>query len=134
MEYSDLNSYLKSLKVNANENTNKKEIDEKASKTTYATVDCLQRDLTLFNDMNNKYNARNVDKIGYENQQLDNTNQDEMNSRLGERGMMPGSSVFSGRNGPLQNVVLDMTPLSTRVISKDKNKNNFFNSSFYTFI
>ena len=124
MEYSDLNSYLKSLKVNANENTNKKEIDEKASKTSYATVDCLQRDLTLFNDMNNKYNARNVDKIGYENQQLDNTNQDEMNSRLGERGMMPGSSVFSGRNGPLQNVVLDMTPLSTRVISKDKNKNN----------
>ena len=48
--------------------------------------------------------------------------QDEMNSRLGERGMMPGTSVFSGRNGPLQNVVLDMTPLSTRVISKDKNK------------
>lgn len=122
MEYSDLNSYLKSLKVNANENTNKKEIDEKASKTSYATVDCLQRDLTLFNDMNTEYNARNVDKIGYENQQRDNSNQDEMNSRLGERGMMPGSSVFSGRNGPLQNVVLDMTPLSTRVISKDKNK------------
>lgn len=126
MEYSDLNSYLKSLKVNTSEDKNikKKEIDEKASKTTYATVDCLQRDLTLFNDMNNEYNARNVDKIGYENQQLDNTKQDEMNSRLGERGMMPGSSVFSGRNGPLQNVVLDMTPLSTRVISKDKNKTN----------
>ena len=122
MEYSDLNSYLKSLKVNANENTNKKEIDEKASKTSYATVDYPQRDLTLFNDMNTEYNARNVDKIGYENQQRDNSNQDEMNSRLGERGMMPGSSVFSGRNGPLQNVVLDMTPLSTRVISKDKNK------------
>lgn len=122
MEYSDLNSYLKSLQVNANENTNKKEIDEKASKTSYATVDYLQRDLTLFNDMNTEYNARNVDKIGYENQQRDNSNQDEMNSRLGERGMMPGSSVFSGRNGPLQNVVLDMTPLSTRVISKDKNK------------
>jgi hypothetical protein len=121
MEYSDLNSYLKSLQVNANENTNKKEIDEKASKTSYATVDYLQRDLTLFNDMNTEYNARNVDKIGYENQQRDNSNQDEMNSRLGERGMMPGSSVFSGRNGPLQNVVLDMTPLSTRVISK-KNK------------
>ena len=125
MEYSDLNSYLKSLKVNTSEDKNikKKEIDEKASKTTYATVDCLQRDLTLFNDMNNEYNARHVDKIGYENQQLDNTKQDEMNSRLGERGMMPSSSVFSGRNGPLQNVVLDMTPLSTRVISKDKNKN-----------
>lgn len=122
MEYSDLNSYLKSLQVNANENTNKKEIDEKASKTSYATVDYLQRDLTLFNDMNTEYNARNVDKIGYENQQRDNSNQDEMNSRLGERGMMPGSSVFSGRNGPLHNVVLDMTPLSTRVISKDKNK------------
>ena len=122
MEYSDLNSYLKSLKVNTSEDKNikKKEIDEKASKTTYATVDCLQRDLTLFNDMNNEYNARNIDNIRYENQQLDNTKQDEMNSRLGERGMMPGSSVFSGRNGPLQNVVLDMTPLSTRVISKKK--------------
>lgn len=120
MEYSDLNSYLKSLKVNANENTNKKEIDGKASKTSYATVDYLQRDLTLFNDMNNEYNARNVDNIGYEYQSRDTTKQDEMNSRLGERGMMPGSSVFSGRNGPLQNVVLDMTPLSTRVISKKK--------------
>ena len=123
MEYSDLNNYLKSLKVDTSENKNKKtQIDEKASKTNYATVDCLQRDLTLFNDMNNKYNSRNVDNIGYEYQSRDNTKQDEMNSRLGERGMMPGSSVYSGRNGPLQNIVLDMTPLSTRVISKNKNK------------
>ena len=125
MEYSDLNNYLQSLKVDTaeNENKNKKtQIDEKSSKTKYATVDCLQRDLTLFNDMNNKYKSRNVDNIGYEYQSRDNTKQDEMNSRLGERGMMPGSSVYSGRNGPLQNVVLDMTPLSTRVISKNKNK------------
>ena len=123
MEYSDLNNYLKSLKVDTSENKNKKtQIDEKASKTNYATVDCLQRDLTLFNDMNNKYKSRNVDNIGYEYQSRDNTKQDEMNSRLGERGMMPGSSVYSGRNGPLQNIVLDMTPLSTRVISKNKNK------------
>ena len=61
MEYSDLNNYLQSLKVNKEENNlnknNKKEIDVKASKTTYATVDCLQRDLTLFNDMNNEYNV-----------------------------------------------------------------------------
>ena len=125
MEYSDLNNYLQSLKVNIGDNEdkdkNKNLIDEKASKTSYATVDCLQRDLTLFNDMNNEYNARNVDNIGYEYQSRDTTKQDEMNSRLGERGMMPGSSVYSGRNGPLQNVVLDMTPLSTRVISK-KNK------------
>ena len=124
MEYSELNNYLQSLKVNTGEDKakdkNKKQIDEKASKTSYATVDCLQRDLTLFNDMNNEYNARNVDNIGYEYQSRDTTKQDEMNSRLGERGMMPGSSVYSGRNGPLQNVVLDMTPLSTRVISKKK--------------
>ena len=124
MEYSELNNYLQSLKVSTGEDEakdkNKKQIDEKASKTSYATVDCLQRDLTLFNDMNNEYNARNVDNIGYEYQYRDTTKQDEMNSRLGERGMMPGSSVYSGRNGPLQNVVLDMTPLSTRVISKKK--------------
>ena len=124
MEYSDLNNYLQSLKVNTGgdeaKDKNINQIDEKASKTSYATVDCLQRDLTLFNDMNNEYNARNVDNIGYEYQSRDNTKQDEMNSRLGERGMMPGSSVYSGRNGPLQNVVLDMTPLSTRVISKKK--------------
>jgi len=124
MEYSDLNNYLQSLKVNTGgdeaKDKNKNQIDEKASKTSYATVDCLQRDLTLFNDMNNEYNARNVDNIGYEYQSRDTTKQDEMNSRLGERGMMPGSSVYSGRNGPLQNVVLDMTPLSTRVISKKK--------------
>jgi len=124
MEYSDLNNYLQSLKVNTGgdeaKDKNNNQIDEKASKTSYATVDCLQRDLTLFNDMNNEYNARNVDNIGYEYQLGDTTKQDEMNYRLGERGMMPGSSVYSGRNGPLQNVVLDMTPLSTRVISKKK--------------
>ena len=122
MEYSELNNYLQSLKVDANETKTKPEIDKNASKTNYATVDCLQRDLTLFNDMNNKYNADNVDKIGYENQLRNNSDNDEMNTRLGERGMTPASSVFSGRNGPLQNVVLDMTPLSTRVISKNKNK------------
>ena len=127
MEYTDLNSYLQSLQLKQGENNNKKlneDIDKKASKTSYATVDYLQRDLTLFNDMNTQYNARSVNKIDSEYQSRDNSNQDEMNSRLGERGMMPGSSVFSGRNGPLQNVVLDMTPLSTRVISKDKNKGN----------
>ena len=125
MEYSDLNNYLQSLKINTGvdqvNDKNKNQIDEKASKTSYATVDCLQRDLTLFNDMNNEYNARNLDNIGQEYNSRDTTKQDEMNYRLGERGMMPGSSVYSGRNGPLQNVVLDMTPLSTRVISK-KNK------------
>ena len=125
MEYSDLNNYLQSLKINTGvdqvKDKNKNQIDEKASKTSYATVDCLQRDLTLFNDMNNEYNARNLDNIGQEYNSRDTTKQDEMNYRLGERGMMPGSSVYSGRNGPLQNVVLDMTPLSTRVISK-KNK------------
>jgi hypothetical protein len=127
MEYTDLNSYLQSLQLKQGENNNKKlseDIDKKASKTSYATVDYLQRDLTLFNDMNTQYNARSANKIDSEYQSRDNSNQDEMNSRLGERGMMPGSSVFSGRNGPLQNVVLDMTPLSTRVISKDKNKGN----------
>lgn len=124
MEYSDLNNYLQSLKINTGvdqvKDKNKNQIDEKASKTSYATVDCLQRDLTLFNDMNNEYNARNLDNIGQEYNSRDTTKQDEMNSRLGERGMMPGSSVYSGRNGPLQNVVVDMTPLSTRVISKKK--------------
>ena len=124
MEYSDLNNYLQSLKVNTGvdkvKDKNKNQIDEKASKTSYATVDYLQRDLTLFNDMNNEYNARNLDNIGQEYNSRDTTKQDEMNSRLGERGMMPGSSVYSGRNGPLQNVVVDMTPLSTRVISKKK--------------
>ena len=124
MEYSDLNNYLQSLKVNTGvdkvKDKNKNHINEKASKTSYATVDYLQRDLTLFNDMNNEYNARNLDNIGQEYNSRDTTKQDEMNSRLGERGMMPGSSVYSGRNGPLQNVVVDMTPLSTRVISKKK--------------
>ena len=54
-------------------------------------------DLTLFNDMNNEYNARNVDNIDEYNHAI--FKQDEMNSGLGERGMMPGSSVYSGRNG-----------------------------------
>jgi len=125
MEYSDINNLLQSLELkNDNENSKNSEpqIDKKASKTSYATVDYLQRDLNLFNDMNNEYNARNANKLESSFQTREDFKQDEMNSRLGERGMMPGTSVFSGRNGPLQNVVLDMTPLSTRVISKDKNK------------
>jgi hypothetical protein len=127
MEYSDINNLLQNLELKPDNGTSKNsepQIDKKASKTSYATVDYLQRDLNLFNDMNNEYNARNVNKIGSSFQTREDFKQDEMNSRLGERGMMPGTAVFSGRNGPLQNVVLDMTPLSTRVISKDKNKLN----------
>ena len=125
MEYSDINNLLQSLELkkdNENSKNSETQIDKKASKTSYATVDYLQRDLNLFNDMNNEYNARNANKLESSFQTREDFKQDEMNSRLGERGMMPGTSVFSGRNGPLQNVVLDMTPLSTRVISKDKNK------------
>ena len=125
MEYSDINNLLQSLELKPDKGNSKNsetQIDKKASKTSYATVDYLQRDLNLFNDMNNEYNARNANKLESSFQTREDFKQDEMNSRLGERGMMPGTSVFSGRNGPLQNVVLDMTPLSTRVISKDKNK------------
>ena len=125
MEYSDINNLLQSLELksdNGNSKNNEPQIDKKASKTSYATIDNLQRDLNLFNDMNNEYNARNANNLESSFQTREDFKQDEMNSRLGERGMMPGTSVFSGRNGPLQNVVLDMTPLSTRVISKDKNK------------
>lgn len=118
MEYNDLNNYLQGLEIKT-----KPAIEKKNNKQTYATIDYLQRDLTLFNDMNNKYNAINAEKIDSEFQTKEDYKNNDMNSRLGERGLMPGSSVFSGRNGPLQNVILDMTPLSTRVISKDKNKN-----------
>ena len=118
MEYNDLNNYLQGLEIKT-----KPEIEKKGHKQTYATIDYLQRDLTLFNDMNNSYNAINAEKIESEFQTKEDYKNNDMNSRLGERGLMPGSTVFSGRNGPLQNVVLDMTPLSTRVISKDKNKN-----------
>ncbi len=128
MEYSDLNNFLQSLEVKKDEPPTEKkengEVDKKASKTSYVTVDYLQRDLTLFNDMNNNFNSITTEKLDSEFQTRSNYKNNDMNQRLGERGMMPGSSVFAGRNGPLQNVVLDMTPLATRVISKDKNKTN----------
>ena len=129
MEYSDLNNYLKGLEIKQGtepetyDRKNENRTDIKLKSESYVTVDRLQRDLTLFNDMNNSYNAINAEKIESEFQTRENYKNNDMNSRLGERGLMPGSSVFSGRNGPLQNVVLDMTPLSTRLISKDKNKN-----------
>lgn len=122
MEYNDLNNYLQGLEIKTRPEKETK-IEKKGNKQTYATIDYLQRDLTLFNDMNNSYNAINAEKIDSEFQTKEDYKNNDMNSRLGERGLMPGSTVFSGRNGPLQNVVLDMTPLSTRVISKDKNKN-----------
>jgi len=119
MEYNDLNNYLKSLQVKTETET---KIEKKDHKQAYATIDYLQRDLTLFNDMNSNYNAINANKIESEYQTKEDYKKNDMNSRLDERGLTPGNSIFSGRNGPLQNVVIDMTPLSTRVISKDKNK------------
>ena len=62
---------------------------------------------------------QNLDNIGQE-YNTRNTNQDEMNLGLGERGMMPVAQ-FIQEELDQQNVVLDMTPLSTRVISKKIN-------------
>ena len=63
---------------------------------------------------------RNVDNIGCEYQSRDTTKQDEMNSRLGERGMMREAQFIQVEMDHYKIMVLDMTPLSTRVISKKK--------------
>ena len=123
MEYSELNNYLKRLKVNENKNKNKNENKTKdISNKGIATINNLDRDLNLFNDLNS-YNNPVKDNLNSEFQSKQDYKNNDFNSRLNERGFTPGSSIFNGQGqgGPLQNVVIDMTPLSTRVISKDKN-------------
>ena len=132
MEYSELNNYLVNLKLKdsgnsepTQNNTYKqvdKEKDKDISKKGVASINILDRDLNLFNDLNNYNNVRQ-NKLDFEYQSKQDYKNNDLNSRLGERGFTPSNSVFNGQMGPLQNVVLDMTPLSTRVISKEKNKN-----------
>jgi hypothetical protein len=124
MEYSELNNYLVNLKLKdsdkseTSQNNNSKDISKKG----VATINILDRDLNLFNDLNN-YNNVTQNKLDFEYQSKQDYKNNDLNSRLGERGFTPNNSVFNGQMGPLQNVVLDMTPLSTRVISKEKNNN-----------
>lgn len=122
MEYSELNNYLKGLKVKEKEINDSKAKD--ISKKGVASINCLDRDLNLFNDLNS-YNNPVKDNLNSEYQSKQDYKNNDVNSRLNERGFTPGNSVFNGQGqgGPLQNVVIDMTPLATRVISKDKNKN-----------
>ena len=122
MEYSELNSYLMSLKVKNKKKEKEPSKNRDILKQGSATINQLDRDLNLFNDLN-AYNNPVKDKLNCEFQAKQDYKNSDFNSRLDERGFTPSNSVFNGHGGPLQNVVLDMTPLSTRVISKDKNKN-----------
>ena len=122
MEYSELNNYLKGLKIKEKEINDSKSND--ISKKGVASINYLDRDLNLFNDLNS-YNNPIKDNLNSEYQSKQDYKNNDVNSRLNERGFTPANSVFSGQGqgGPLQNVVIDMTPLATRVISKEK-KNN----------
>lgn len=120
MEYSELNNYLKGLKVKEKEINDSKAKD--ISKKGVASVNCLDRDLNLFNDLNS-YNNPVKDNLNSVYQSKQDYKNNDVNSRLNDRGFTPANSVFNGQGGPLQNVAIDMTPLATRVISKDKNKN-----------
>lgn len=123
MEYSELNQLLQGLKIK--EKTETEPSKDEKHKPSYATVDHLQRDLNLFNDLNMNYNGEYVENhtdLKSKHTVREEYKNDDVNTRLGERGFTPGNSIYSGRSGPLQNVVIDMTPLSTRVIAKDKNK------------
>ena len=122
MEYSELNNYLKGLKVKETEKEINDNKTKDISKKGVTTINYLDRDLNLFNDLNS-YNNPVKDNLNSEYQSKQDYKNNDVNSRLNERGFTPANSVFNGQGGPLQNVAIDMTPLATRVISKDKNKN-----------
>jgi hypothetical protein len=124
MEYSELNNYLKGLKVKEKEKEINDSKTKDISKKGVTTINYLDRDLNLFNDLNS-YNNPVKDNLNSEYQSKQDYKNNDVNSRLNDRGFTPANSVFSGQGqgGPLQNVAIDMTPLATRVISKDKNKN-----------
>lgn len=111
--YQEINELLSNLKIR--EQDNKNEEEKKEFKETRKNVEnVFMRDLNFFQGKNV------VSRIETSVLEREETNYEDTNILLNERGFMPTSSVFPGNSQGNINVIREDIPLSTRVISKKK--------------
>ena len=124
--YDNINKFLTNIEENYNQKS-EENIDEKKNtientienKVQNSNNNILLRDLNFFSNNNNN---SNIDFRS--NQNIDNNrdNLRDSNKYLEERGLLPNTVTFP-MNGNIKNVVREDYPLSTRIVSKNKEKN-----------
>jgi hypothetical protein len=111
--YNDINHMLSNLdlKTSAIQKT------DVIPKSDTVTMNTMLRDLDLFTDRNNTFMNRDFSK----NEVAVAVDKPDLNERLSSRELLPTSSSYNG-NSSRHNIVMESYPLSTRTITKDKNK------------
>ena len=111
--YNDINKMLSNLDLE----TSKQQ--ETLPKGDTVTVNTMLRDLDLFTDRNNRDLTAPAPASASASAQA--VVKPDLNERLSSRELLPTSSSYNG-NSSRHNIVMESYPLSTRTITKDKNK------------
>jgi hypothetical protein len=110
--YNDINKMLSNLDLKTSEQAPKT-----LPKGDTVTVNTMLRDLDLFTDRNN----RDLTAPAPAPASAPAAVKPDLNERLSSRELLPTSSSYNGNNSR-HNIVMESYPLSTRTISKAKNK------------
>ena len=125
--YEDINKMLSDLKFEqlpATATTTTEPVKSESESET-ATMNSMLRDLDLFSDRNNTFMSRDFSKKEVKVKvevEASVEVKPNLNERLSGRDLLPTSSTYNGNEGR-HNIVMESYPLSTRTISKNKNKN-----------
>ena len=114
--YEDINKMLSNLDLKTSDQVAPPKT-ETLPKGDTVTVNTMLRDLDLFTDRNNTFMNRDFSK----NEVAEAVDKPDLNERLSSRELLPTSSSYNG-NSSRHNIVMESYPLSTRTITKDKNK------------
>ena len=117
--YDDINKMLSNLDLKTSEKTS--EEADTLPKSDTVTVNTMLRDLDLFTDRNNTFMNRDLIAGAGASAPAPAVAKPDLNERLSSRELLPTSSSYNG-NSSRHNIVMESYPLSTRSISKAKNK------------
>ena len=125
--YDDINKMLSNLDLNTSDGSSPKTSEQVAPMTETlpkgdtVTVNTMLRDLDLFTDRNNTFMNRDLIAGAGASAPAPAVAKPDLNERLSSRELLPTSSSYNG-NSSRHNIVMESYPLSTRTITKDKNK------------
>jgi hypothetical protein len=127
--YDDINKMLSNLDLKSSAMPPTKTSEQVAPKTETlpkgetVTVNTMLRDLDLFTERNNTFMNRDLTAGAGAGAgaSAPAVAKPDLNERLSSRELLPTSSSYNGNNSR-HNIVMESYPLSTRTISKAKNK------------
>jgi len=119
--YEDINKMLSNLDLKTEAPTTDGPKTDALPKSETVTVNTMLRDLDLFTDRNNTFMNRDLIAGAGASAPAPAVAKPDLNERLSSRELLPTSSSYNG-NSSRHNIVMESYPLSTRSISKAKNK------------